>query len=649
MESPLNRIGILPLFILLLFPVATAQQAPINCKGPLSEEQLIGLLKGGVADVRVEAIVYKCDIDFANTPQVERQLLGFGASEGVIAMVRKKDKERLQQEEEKLWTEAKYGRSAEKLQEYLKRFPNGQHASEAKEKLTQLKRAEELRTKVRQARKEGKWQEAEPWLKELVGLESEDDEIRSWKSWVTEAQARDLEAKKQEEEGLWAGAKDGRSTAKFEEYLKKFPDGEHAAEAREKLTELKKADDLRAKILQAKKEGNWQAAEPWLKELAGLGAEDAEVGTWKVWVTGERTRWDSMTLAEAKQEVSSLEKAVETTQVRAKQEVSLLETRIEEIRKTVEEAQEQSLREVDKKYQGEWDKAGQVPPPDDFTPREKQQKLVDEARERQRSIDVKHQAEREEIKRQYAGEFDQKTQADKQQIEQIKTLMEKEVQTYRVRIDLLRGRTYWIKEARAEFVRNDPDNQRLTLKIDGEEYLFQIAPEAARDLVGRLSGVKVEQYLGEEHAQERVLVDTTSGARFNGVSRATEEERLRHEDLARITWIDPQTKLMWPFKDNGLDVNWNEAASYCRRLRLGGFSDWRLPEIKELEGIYDSSSKQPYKVKNGIKVSAGLAWSATKEGSGSAWYFFFYDGSRDSNQLDYRFSIRVLCVRRSGE
>jgi hypothetical protein len=42
-------------------------------------------------------------------------------------------------------------------------------------------------------------------------------------------------------------------------------------------------------------------------------------------------------------------------------------------------------------------------------------------------------------------------------------------------------------------------------------------------------------------------------------------------------WVDPSTGLMWAGKDNGEDVNWQAATTYCQGLRLGGYSDWRLP------------------------------------------------------------------------
>ena len=115
--------------------------------------------------------------------------------------------------------------------------------------------------------------------------------------------------------------------------------------------------------------------------------------------------------------------------------------------------------------------------------------------------------------------------------------------------------------------------------------------------------------------------------------------------------------LMWTGKDNGSDVTWNEANSYCQNLRLGGYSDWRLPSIDELSAVYDPSKSdtfdygfrpRTYHIKGGIKLS-GWPWSGTRQDSGSAWDFFFSDGQRHSLPLDTPIHSRALCVRRSGE
>src|SRR5262245_32363360 len=65
-------------------------------------------------------------------------------------------------------------------------------------------------------------------------------------------------------------------------------------------------------------------------------------------------------------------------------------------------------------------------------------------------------------------------------------------------------------------------------------------------------------------------------------------DQVASDTRVRGFWVDPSTGLMWAGRDNfGRDLNWRQAAKYCLDLRLGGYADWRLPTIDELEGIYD--------------------------------------------------------------
>ncbi len=59
------------------------------------------------------------------------------------------------------------------------------------------------------------------------------------------------------------------------------------------------------------------------------------------------------------------------------------------------------------------------------------------------------------------------------------------------------------------------------------------------------------------------------------------------------TVLDPITNLMWAARDNGADINWQDAQGYCRNYRGGGFSDWRMPTHEELGQLYDSTRPQP--------------------------------------------------------
>ena len=61
----------------------------------------------------------------------------------------------------------------------------------------------------------------------------------------------------------------------------------------------------------------------------------------------------------------------------------------------------------------------------------------------------------------------------------------------------------------------------------------------------------------------------------------------------KYTISDRATGLMWMRVDSGLlkagKMNWEEALAWAENLDFGGFSDWRLPNIKELQSIVDYS------------------------------------------------------------
>ena len=130
------------------------------------------------------------------------------------------------------------------------------------------------------------------------------------------------------------------------------------------------------------------------------------------------------------------------------------------------------------------------------------------------------------------------------------------------------------------------------------------------------------------------------------------------------TWTDPATGLMWTRKDNGADVDWNQASAYCSNLQLAGYSGWRLPTPEELEGIYDPgvSIKTVFDygavnvhVKGNLKLTGWYWSSAQGDDPGKPWQmardFIFHHGTgeRGSFPLGFSYSMRALCVRRSGE
>jgi ABC-type transport system substrate-binding protein len=116
-------------------------------------------------------------------------------------------------------------------------------------------------------------------------------------------------------------------------------------------------------------------------------------------------------------------------------------------------------------------------------------------------------------------------------------------------------------------------------------------------------------------------------------------------NAAPVGWTDPATGLTWTKADNGSDVNWNQATDYCSSLRLGGYSDWRLPTIDELKGIYDANAGDSH-VKGNLKLYAGFLWSSTQKNAGQVWLYAFGTGQPFFYRLSDSDRDRALCVRR---
>jgi hypothetical protein len=106
---------------------------------------------------------------------------------------------------------------------------------------------------------------------------------------------------------------------------------------------------------------------------------------------------------------------------------------------------------------------------------------------------------------------------------------------------------------------------------------------------------------------------------------------------------------------SGGDTFRSQEVSYCRNLKLAGHSDWRLPTIGELQGIYDADVSVQGRLYEGSPVTlhvkgnlrlTGWAFSSLKEDtSGMEWFFDFHNGRRVDGTKVGVYIIRVLCVR----
>ncbi len=143
-----------------------------------------------------------------------------------------------------------------------------------------------------------------------------------------------------------------------------------------------------------------------------------------------------------------------------------------------------------------------------------------------------------------------------------------------------------------------------------------------------------------------------NGAPAGDSQRPCAESDGRFCKYADGTVLDTQTHLMWAARDNGSDIDWTAAGTYCRNFGLGGHTDWRLPTQEELAGIFDRAKTQPNRAAEEyplhltglIELSSCCAWAAeTRKGEAAA--LLFYSGERYWQPKYNGFFYRVLPVR----
>jgi hypothetical protein len=115
------------------------------------------------------------------------------------------------------------------------------------------------------------------------------------------------------------------------------------------------------------------------------------------------------------------------------------------------------------------------------------------------------------------------------------------------------------------------------------------------------------------------------------------------------TITDNRTQLVWQKNPSTTTMTWEQALIYSESLSLANTSDWRLPNIKELQSLNDESISNPsVNVSYFTTIGVKNYWSSTtlkpnSANPSSAWYFSTqfgittYDLKANSNY--------VLCVR----
>jgi hypothetical protein len=97
------------------------------------------------------------------------------------------------------------------------------------------------------------------------------------------------------------------------------------------------------------------------------------------------------------------------------------------------------------------------------------------------------------------------------------------------------------------------------------------------------------------------------------------------------TISDYATGLTWTQSDSASGMNWEASQNYCESLDTAGISDWRLPNIKELQSIVDYS-RSPDTSKSAA-IDPIFSTSTMTNEAGQVDYPFFWSSTTHANQV----------------
>lgn len=97
------------------------------------------------------------------------------------------------------------------------------------------------------------------------------------------------------------------------------------------------------------------------------------------------------------------------------------------------------------------------------------------------------------------------------------------------------------------------------------------------------------------------------------------------------TVTDEATGLMWQQDDSGSGMEWADALSYCEALDLGGYDDWTLPDVKQLQSIVDYT-RSPSASGSAAIDPVFETSTITDEAGDTNWPFFWSSTTHASQQ-----------------
>jgi hypothetical protein len=120
-------------------------------------------------------------------------------------------------------------------------------------------------------------------------------------------------------------------------------------------------------------------------------------------------------------------------------------------------------------------------------------------------------------------------------------------------------------------------------------------------------------------------------------------------DNGNGTVTDNMSGLVWQQADDGVARKWEDALAYCENLSLAESTDWRTPDIKELESIVDITAFNPsINATFFSTTSSDIYWSSSTTLAPADYTAFgadFYSGYIGANYIKSTSYEHVRCVR----
>lgn len=165
------------------------------------------------------------------------------------------------------------------------------------------------------------------------------------------------------------------------------------------------------------------------------------------------------------------------------------------------------------------------------------------------------------------------------------------------------------------------------------DYKYSYNYDDAKSAQGHVMAV----HGGAAAAQVRALTQKLSAQPVAAYSPLT--------DNGDGTVTDSSTGLMWQKTGSGDTMTWENALSYCTGLNLGGYTDWRLPTIKEAWSLVDYDNYLPaIDTSFFTDVQAFSYWTSTtySYNPSHGWTMDFQNGYANDGDKTYYGYVRAV-------